>query len=726
MRASRRDFLKAGALGGTALLLRIPLLEAQGRASAAGAARFEPNKWLRIGSDGSVTLITARSEMGQGARTALAMILAEELEADWTKVAIEHAIPGERYPGMRTSGSSSVSDYWRPLRVAGAAAREMLLEAAAKTWGVPRSECRAENAAVLHAGSARRAGFGELVAIAATLPVPQDPALKAPKDFRLLGTRVARVDGPAIVTGRAVFGLDARPPGALVAAVARCPVPGGRAIDFDPAPAKAVRGVRDVVRLSTGIAVVADDTWSALKGRDALRVSWDEGENARDTTDTYWRRLEEAARRNARVTRTQGDFDKTFASAAKKVEAAYRFSFQAHAPVEPMNCVADVREGRCEIWVGTQAPNEAQKAAAKLLGIPLEAVTLHVTLLGGGFGRRLDYDYVPEAVELSKAIGKPVQIVWSRRDDMENDRFQPASINELAAGLDADGNVIAWSQQMTSFHLTMFGPYAPENVETDEENPWGAFDCPYEIPALRAVAATARSPVPTGAWRAVDYPPSIFARESFLDEVAHAAGRDPVRLRLDLLKAPDLLKVGSYAIQRGRLRAVIELAAEKAGWGKALPKIPGRRVGRGIAANVYHGRTHMAQVAEVSVGDAGDVRVHRIVCAADCGQIVNLAGVEGQIEGGIIWGLSAALKTEITFRDGRIEQHTFKDFPVLGIHETPAIEVHMIASEESPSGIGEQPVPPAAPAVANAIFAATGRRVRKLPIRPRDVLNPIA
>jgi isoquinoline 1-oxidoreductase beta subunit len=528
------------------------------------------------------------------------------------------------------------------------------------------------------------------------------------------------VDGPAIVTGLAVFGLDARPPAALVAAVARCPVPGGRAARFDPAPAKAVRGVRDVVRISSGIAVVAADTWSALKGRDALVVTWDEGENAKDTTETYWRRLEEAARRTARVTRAQGDFDKAFASAAKKLQASYRFSFQAHAPVEPMNCVADVRAGRCEIWVGTQAPNEAQKSAAKLLGIPLDAVTVHVTLLGGGFGRRLDYDYVPEAVELSKAIGKPVQIVWTRRDDMENDRFQPASINELAAALDSAGNLVGWSQQMTSFHLTMFGPYS-EKGDPDDDSPWGAYDCPYEVPSLRALYAPAKSPVPTGAWRAVDYPPSVFARESFFDEVAHASGRDPVRMRLDHLKAPDP-KIGSYTIQRGRLKAVIELAAEKSGWSSPLPKIAGRRVGRGIAANVYHGHTHMAQVAEVSVGDAGDVRVHRIVCAADCGQIVNLSGAEGQIEGGIIWGLSAALKTEITFKDGRIQQHTFKDFPVLRIDETPAIEVHMIASSESPSGIGEQPVPPAAPAVANAIFAATGKRVRKLPIRPADLL----
>lgn len=729
MKASRREFLRAGALGGAALVLRVPiLLPAEPREGEPREGEpFVPSKWLSIDHRGVVTLVASRAEMGQGVRTSLAMILAEELEADWTTVSVITPSPGERYPQMRTGGSGSVSGYWMALRRAGAAAREMLVEAASKVWGVPIADCRAENGAVVHTPSGRRLLYGALASEAAALPVPTEPSLKPESEFRLLGTRVRRVDGPAIVSGKAIYGLDARPPGALVAVVARCPVPGGRVRSFDASAARRIRGVRHVVTIATGVAVVADDTWTALRAREALAVEWDEGPNRSDSTETYGKRLAEAAsaRGNGRVTRSEGDPARALAGAARRLEARYAFAFQAHAPVETLNCFADVRPGRCTVRVGTQAPNQAQEAAAKLLGIPLESVRVEVPLLGGGFGRRLDHDYVPEAVELSKAIAAPVQIVWTRQDEFENDRYQPASLNDLSAGLDPAGRVVAWRHRVTTFHLTQFGPFAPDDADSYEEMPWGAFDNPYAIPNLAAECAFAKAPVPTGSWRAVFYPSAVFARESFLDEVAHAAATDPLRLRLDLLSQPDRLKVGSWDIERGRLAGVLRLAAQKAGWDAPLAPIPGRRVGRGIAANVYHGRTHLAQVAEVSVGGAGaasDIRVHRIVCAVDCGQIVNLAGLEGQVESGIVWGLSAALKTEVTFRKGRVQEKTFRDYPVLRLSEMPEVEVHVVKSAASPGGMGEPPVPPVAPAVANAIFAAIGKRARKLPIRAADLV----
>ena len=571
MSASRRDFLKAAGLGGAGMLvLRVPLSGLPGvpdpaaRAAGARSAPFEPNQWVAIDPDGVVTLVTGRSEIGQGARTALAMILAEELEADWSRIAIRQASPGARYPDMRTSGSSSVEDDWLALRKAGAAAREMLLEAAARTWRAPKTECRAEKSAVIHGPSNRRMEYGDLVAIATTLPVPENPPLKNPKDFRLLGTRVRRVDGPAIVTGSAIYGLDARPQGALVAAVARCPVPGGRPESFDDARARAVPGVRRVVKISTGIAIVADDTWAAFRGRDALDVRWEEGENRNDSTADYWKRLEEVSRK-ARTTRSEGDVAAALAGGAKRLDASYRFSFQAHAPVEPMNCYADARADGCSIRVGTQAPNEAQAAAAKLLGIPIEKVSLDLALSGGGFGRRLDHDYVPEAVELSKAIGKPVQVVWSRKDDFENDRYQPASLHELSASVDAAGNLaalVAPDVELPSDDVRRLEPRRHVRGKS-----LGRVDNPYAIPALRAEYAQAKSPVPTGAWRAVDYPPAVFARESFLDEVAHAAGRDPVRLRLDLLK-------GSFTLPGESVRFAGRGSPRSSPW---RPRRPGGR-----------------------------------------------------------------------------------------------------------------------------------------------------
>ncbi len=718
MRATRRQFLATGALGASALLIEVPLF---GKDSA---APFVPNPWLSIGPDGRVTLVVGHSEMGQGVRTSLAMILAEELEADWSQVRITQASPGPDYDDLGTGGSASVEDSWTPLRTAGAAAREMLVAAAARAWEVPPAECTARDGAVVHAATGRSLTYGKLAAAAARLPVPKAPKLKDPKDFRLVGTGVRRIDGPEIVSGRAVYGIDVRIPGMRFAAVARCPVPGGKLVRFDPAKAMAVPGVEKVVPISMGVAVVARDSFSALSGRDALAVSWDEGANASMTTAELGRRLDDpsTSRHAVHRTRHQGDAAAALAAAPTRLAATYRDGFQAHASVEPQNCTARIARGRCEIWAPTQNPQRVQKSCARVLKIAPEKVDVHVTLLGGGFGRRLGDDYATEAVEVARAAGVPVQVVWSREDDFLGDYLHPSERVDLEAGIDASGKVVAWSHRSTCFHLSMFGDLDPADNENDT-SPWGGYDMPYTVPNVLAGYTEVESPVRTGAWRSVYYPPNVFARESFLDELAARLGRDPLDLRLALLEGDPVLTLrnGRWKIERQRLASVVRLAAEKAGWGSKLADPPGRRAGRGIACNVYHARTVIAQVAEVSVGAEGDVKVHRVVSAVDCGQIVNRLGVEGQVESGIAWGLSYALKGEITIQGGRVVETNYSEFPVLSLPEMPRLETHLVDSDRPPSGLGEQPVPCVAPAVANAIFAATGKRPRRVPIRPADL-----
>ena len=713
MRGTRRDFLRVGALGGTALVVRWPAFGTED-------APFAPGPWVRIGPDGGVTAVVARSEMGQGVRTALAMILADELDADWKTVVVLQASPGPDYPRMSTGGSGSVQGSWKPLRQAGAAAREMLLQAAARRWGVPASACRTESGRVLHADSSRALPYGELVAEAAILPVPKEPRLKSPSELRLVGTRVGRIDGPEIVTGRAAYGIDTRLPGMLHAAVARCPVPGGRLVRFDAARARAVSGVRDVVEVDGAVAVLAKDTAAAFAGREALAAVFDAGAGAALDTAELWRRLDAAAGRSGAVSRREGDAASAMASAASRLSATYRTAFQAHAALEPGNSAARFGDGRCEIWSPTQNPQRVRKEAAQALGIPPERVTVHVTLLGGGFGRRLDADYAVEAALVARAAGRPVQVVWSREDDFLRDRVHPAARVDLEAALDASGRLVAWTHHATTFHLSMFGAFKPD--EDPEGSPWGGYDNPYDVPNLSVSWSEIESPVATGAWRAVYYPANVFARETFLDELAARARRDPLAFRQALLAGPSPAAVGKQRFDRAGLARVLRLAAEKSAWGTPLSPRKGRRTGRGLAANVYDGSTLVAQVAEASVGPDGDVAVHRVVTAIDCGQPVNLLGIEGQIESGVAWALSYALKGEIHYAGGKIVETRYADYPLLRLNEMPELETHIVLSEAPPTGIGEMPVPCVAPAVANALFAATGRPLRRLPLRPADLI----
>ena len=725
---NRRLFIQSTASAGAGLLLSF-YLPANAKAEKIGAQtaqNFAPNVFLRIQPDDKIFITVTRMEMGQGVRTALPMMLADELEVDLAKIELEQAEPGERFKGirMRTSGSGSIYGTWAPFRRAGAAAREMLVSAAAQIWNVSPETCRAENGSVLHVPTGKKLSYGKLAETAAKLPVPEKPALKQAKDFRYIGKRIKRIDSPKIVRGGAVYGCDIKIPKMLVAVVERSPVLGGKFVRWDDSKTKTVPGVRAVLPvskgLSNGVAVLAENTWAALKGRELLQVVWDEGKYKDFSSENFNRQLYAAFDREGYVTRKDGDAQAAFTSAETKLEAVYEYPYQAHAPLETMNCIADVRPDGCEIWVGTQAPERAQEEAAKLLGIDPSKVRVHVPLMGGGFGRRLFVDYVTEAVELSKAAGAPVKVFWTRADDMKHGYFHSQTVCRLTAGL-SNGKIVAWTHKTASSDLSILGPPALDvKLYAQSFVPWGGFDNPYSFPALQVEYHHLDSPVPTGPWRAVGYPQNVFARECFIDEAAHAAGQNPLDFRLALMQPLDTVKVGPFNLNRKKLAEVLRLAAERGDLMKSPPKENGRRFGRGIACNIYHGETCLAQVAEVSVGEKGDVRVHRIITAVDCGQVVNPLGLEGQIESGIAWGLNTVLRGQITFKNGGAEQSSYGDFEVLRINEMPPVETFIVPNEEHPKGIGEQPVPVVAPAVCNAIFAATGNRIRRLPVNPAE------
>lgn len=689
MDEGRRVFLKMTAAAGGGLLVGFDL-SACGRTDGSyrlGGDTFSPNSWIHLAPDDSVTLMFAASEMGQGVMTALPMLLAEELEADWSKVKVAPAPVNPDFNNPRTGeqmtgGSTAVRGYWELLRRVGATTREVLVAAAAQSWGVAAAECRAQNGEVIHEASGRRRRYGELLDRAAKLTPPPDARLKDPKDFRLIGKSVARLDAPAKVNGSAVYGQDVRVPGMLTAVVARCPVFGGRLKSYDATAARAVTGVRHVAAIDSGVAVVADNFWVAHRGREALAVSWDFGSKSRLDSATIEARLRAAVEREGKTARDEGDTARAFATAGRIIEALYETPYLAHACMEPMNCTAHVHADGCDVWAPTQAQTTARNVAAKTSGKPKSAVRIHTTYLGGGFGRRLEQDFVIEAVELSKAVGAPVQVLWTREDDMRHDFYRPANCTRLRAALDARGLPTAWFQRVA-------GP----------ENALGGVVMPYAIPNLRLEQIEEDPGVPTGPWRSVGASQNAFSIECFIDELAHAAGQDPLAYRLKLLE------------DSPRHRAVLQLAAEKAGWGRRLPA----GHGRGLAVYLAFAGW-VAHVAEVSVA-RGVIRVHRVVSAVDCGLVVNPDGVRAQTESAIAFGLTAALRGEITLKDGRVVQGNFHDYPLLRIGEMPQIDVHLVSSDEPPGGVGEAGVPPIAPAVANAVFAATGKRLRRLPLR---------
>ena len=738
----RREFLKTGAISGAALVLGF-YLPARSRAREAQSPQpkeFAPNAWVCITADNQITVFVEKPEMGQGQRTIETMLLAEELEVDLAAIRIEQAptIP-DIYKSLATGGSGGTGEGWGSVRKAGAQAREMFVQAAAKQWSADKKDCRAENGAVIHVPTGRRSTYGQLVEVASKLPEigPDAVSLKEPKDFRFIGKPVPRLDTPSKVDGSAKFGIDVKVPNMLYAVIARCPHFGGKLLSFDAAAAKKIPGVRAVFSVppigfvdicgyggrnfnaAGGVAVVADSTFAAIQGRKALKLDWDKGPGGNETTNSLRTLLEQQAMSNPTfIAVDQGDAGKALGSAPKKIEATYELPFTPHATMEPMNSTVHVRDGEIEVWSPTQWASVVQDEIATLSGLPKNKIIVHMTLSGGSFGRRAQWDYAAEAWQVAREIRKPVQLVWTREDDIQHDFYREYSYHRLAGGLDPQGRIMAWSHRVVSTSIRQIFD-SPESLKDPGHSAemGGADILPYSCPNVRVDYAPAPSVVPRAWWRSVASSFNAFAVECFVDELAHAAGTDPYEFRLRLLdenqKAPN-----RQGLDGRKFRSVLRLAAEKSGWGNPLPA----RWGRGIACHWSFG-SYIAHVAEVSVETDGSMSVRRVVSAVDCGTAVNPDGVRAMTEGGINFALTPVLGGEITIKDAAVEQSNFHDCQVLRMNQAPEIEVHIEPSTEGPQGMGEPGVPPLAPAVANAVFAATGIRLRRLPIATQLQLN---
>ena len=742
---SRRHFLQTGAAGTASLMIGIyfPARGAVAAAESAGA-NFAPNAFVEIRPNGETHLWVSRSEMGQGVRTSMIMILAEELDVEMAQVKIEQADCDVKYGDMTTGGSASVRSSWDPLRKAGAAARDMLVTAAAETWNVPKAECTTDGSGFIeHEKTKQRAGYGTFVAKAAAMPVPKDPPLKDAKDYRIVGKRTNRVDGAHIVLGEAHYGIDTKVPGMLYAMVERPAVPGGRVKSFDASKALTMPGVRKVfevqpVEMSSlfgeerapnsghqhylwgGVAVVADSTWQAMAARRALKIEWNDGAGATESTESHRADCATMLKSPGKELKKIGDPEAALASAGKTIEAEYELPFVAHATMEPPNCTAVVANGKCEIWAPTQNANGLAASLASVLGIPASALTIHVTLIGGGFGRRLNVDYGVEAALVARAAEAPVKVIWSREDDIRHDYYRPMSCHKMRAGLDAQNHVVSWSHHIAApgTDTTYLGGDIPDAGGTEIAGtglPNGT------VPNYLLQQSFLHTKMLRGYWRSVDMYWNHFAMQTFVDEIAHETGRDPIVLRHELITvkekpAGESDNEGDAPVDVARLKHVLDLAAEKAGWGSPLPA--GR--GRGIAA-LYGFGSYLAHVAEVTVGKDGSVHVDRIMTVVDCGQVINPDMVAAQVEGGVAFGLTAALYSDIVIEDGRVKQSNFNNYPMLRIQDMPRVEVHIVPSHEAPGGMGEPSVPSVAPAVGNAIFAATGKRLRRLPFQTAEL-----